>query len=239
MRYAALALPLLGLAACGQEPEPQAEATPSPTPTLVGPRTLIAAGFDPATLGPRMVGPDGPEVTSEVSFDDRAIAQVVSYVACALPEADGEGEASPAPAAPADDSGCDIAAQPAGAAYTYVHRVIPGDGADGPVVAFRTSRRAGGFANTIGFSREEAQAALGEGYRIGVSIDNGQLIWRIEAGDGWTAGEPITLFWQSEYPPEGPAEAYEVETAEGRARATGPWPPASMEPPEGIENIPG
>ncbi|KLE35598.1 hypothetical protein AAW00_04085 [Aurantiacibacter luteus] len=240
---------MLALVACNSEPDPQTLASPTPTPTVAGPRTLIAAGFDEQKLGPRIVGPDGDEVTSTVSFEGRDIAEIVSYVACPPIEVPETSSERPAPPAPISTTGendgnvadftnvCEPGMQGEGALFTYVHRVTPAEGADGPVLSFRTSRRATGFANAIGFDRDQAEAALGEGYAIGVQIDNGQLIWRIEKGDGWTAGEEITFFWQSELPPEGPAEAYEIETAEGRARGSGPWPPAMPEP-EGTENLP-
>lgn len=260
MKRRAFAAPLvfaLALTACNSEPQPEAAASPTPTATVAGPRTLIAAGFDEQRLGPRIVGPDGDEVESTVEFDGREIATIVSYVTCPFIEKPdlAAGTQAAAPVSADDEHVADFTTecrpemQGEGALYTYVHRVTPAEGADGPVVTFRTSRRATGFANTIGFSREQAEAALGEGYRIGVSTDNGQLLWRIETGDGWVAGEEITFFWQSELPPEGPAEAYEVETAEGRARATGPWPPATPAPtaelapepapgPEGVGNLP-
>ena len=231
MKRLTLALPLLALAACGSEPEPAPSPTPSQTP--VGPRTLVAAGFDDQDLGPRIVGPDGPEVTASLTFEGREIGEVVSYVACPAPPAPDD-EADLVPVEEGDE--CDPAAQVEGALFTYVHRVTPGEGMDGQVLSFRTSRPATGFANTIGFDREEAAAALGEDYDIGVSIDNGALIWRIERGDGWDAGETITLFWQGTLPPEGPSEAYELETAEGRARVDGPFPPA--EAPEEDEPSP-
>ena len=231
MKTIALALPLvLVVSACGSEPEPVE--TPTPTPTVNAPRTLLAAGFDAEELGPRIVGPDGDEVTSEVTFDGQTIATVVSYVACPRPETDDDSEDAEGPAAPPEASGekarCNPDEQADGAVYTYVHRVTPAEGAESPVMSFRTSRRVTGFANAIGFDRDQAQAALGEGYNIRVSIDNGSLIWRIESGDGWTAGEEITFFWRGSLPPEGPADAYEIETEAGRSRATGPFPPARM-----------
>lgn len=233
MRQIALAFPLLALAACGSDPEPAP--TPTPTQTAAGPRTLVAAGFNDQQLGPRIVGPQGDEVSDTVMFEGRQIADVVSYVACPAPTVSEGGNAT---APNGTEAECDPAEQGEDAVFTYVHRVTPGEGADGPLLSFRTSRRAHGFANLVGFDRVQAQAALGEDYDIGVQLDNGQLIWRIKAGDGWTAGEEITFFWQSTLPPEGPAEAYEIETEEGRMRVSGPFPP-TMPRPEGTENLPG
>ena len=216
----AFPLALLALASCGSEPQP--EPTPTPTQTPVGPRKLVAAGFDDQNLGPRIVGPQGPEVTAALTIDGREVGEIVSYVACPAPPTQGD-EAELVPVQEGDE--CDPTAQEEGAVFTYVHRITPAEGMEGQLLSFRTSRPATGFANTIGFDREEAAAALGEDYGIGVSLDNGALIWRVEAGDGWDAGETITLFWQSTLPPEGPADAYEVETADGRGTASGPFPP--------------
>ncbi|KLI63818.1 hypothetical protein [Aurantiacibacter marinus] len=223
MKKAAFALPaLLALAACSAEPQPEAEPTPEASPTVSGVRALVASGFEELKLGPKIAGPQGSEVAGTIMFEGRLIAEITSFVAC--PELESNTELV---------TQCDPAAQAEGAVYTYAHRITPGEGAKGPILSFRTARRANGFANVIGFDRQQAEAALGEGYNIGVSVDNGALVWRIEAGDGWDAGEEITLFWQGELPPEGPEEVYEVETAEGRAAATGPFPPA--EAPESPE----
>lgn len=212
-----LALPLMALLTACEPAAPEPVETPAPTPTAVGLRTLVATGLGEMVLGPRIVGPQGPEVVGTLSFEGQEIAQITSFVACPAPAEN---------AAPAEE--CDPEFEPEGAIFTYVHRVTPGEGASGPLLSFRTSRPATGFANTLGFDRDEAKAALGDDYAIGVQIDNGALIWRIEAGDGWDAGEEITFFWQSTLPPEGPAEAYEVETSLGRAAGTGPFPPAEV-----------
>ena len=152
-----------------------------------------------------------------MSFEGREIARIVSYVACPAPAEDAEGLQEFAET-------CDPAQQAEGAIYTYVHRITPAERAEGPLLSFRSTLRAHGFANTIGFDRRQAEAALGEDYQIGVQIENGALIWRIESGDGWDAGEEITVFWQGTIPPAGPAENFEVETSNGRLRATGPFP---------------
>ncbi|WP_338244736.1 hypothetical protein [Aurantiacibacter hainanensis] len=219
MRKVAFALPFLGmLTACGSEPQP--EPTPSPTPTVAGPRTLVASGFNDMELGPRISGPQGTEVESELVLDGRAIADIVSFVTCPAP---AEGDA------PAEE--CVPGEQPEDTVYTYVHRVTPKeivDPLDTPV-AFRTTRRAAGFANNIGFDRTQAEAVLGEGYVLRVQEDNGALVWRVEMSDGWTEGEELTFFWQSTLPPDGPAEAYAVGTENGRATGTGPFPPEEQD----------
>ena len=222
MRTVRLALPLmaapvLALAACGSEPEPAP--TPTPSQTVAGPRTLVAAGFNDTQLGPRIVGPQGAEVSSELVREGMKIADIVSYVTCPAP---AEGEEAAEECVPGD--------QPEGAVYTYVHRVTPAevsDDLDTPIV-FRTTRAAHGFANNIGYDRDQAEAVLGEGYSIRVQEDNGALIWRVEISNGWNAGEELTFFWQSTLPPEGPVEAYAVGTENGRAMGTGPYPPGEL-----------
>ena len=214
MRIAFALAPIVLLAACGGEaPEP----SPSPTPTTVaaGPRTLLATGFQEIELGPKIVGPQGPEVSSELSFEGQPVASMTSYVACPAPAEGTE---------PADE--CDPSVQEDGAIYTYVMRITStGTDTEAQPYALRTARRASGFANNLGFDRQQAEAALGEGYRIVVQEENGFLTWRIEAGNGWGEGEEITFFWQSELPPEGPAEVYEIESNTGTALLTGPFPP--------------
>ncbi len=214
MRTFPLALPLvIVLSACGQEPAP--DPTPTPSETVAGPRTLVPAGFNDMDLGPKIVGPQGPEVSGTLVREGTTIAEIVSYVACPAAAQDEE---------PAEE--CVPADQPDGTVYTYVHRITPLDVADDldtPMV-FRTTRKAHGFANNIGFDREQAEAVLGEGYAIRVQEDNGALAWRVELSNGWSAGEELTFFWQSTLPPEGPAEAYAVGTENGRAVGTGPFP---------------
>lgn len=211
VRILLAALPL-ALAACSQEP-PAPEETPKPV--VEGPRTLVAAGFNDQQLGPKIVGPKGPEVVDEISFEGMPVATIVSYVACPAP---AEG------AVAAEE--CKPDEQPETAIYTYVHKVTStGADAEAQPFLFRTSKPVSGFANNIGFDRKQAEAALGEGYEIGVQNDNGALVWRIEAGNGWGEGEEITFFWQSTVPPAGPAKAFEIDSNTGTAALTGPFPP--------------
>lgn len=213
---AAFALPaVFVLAACGSEPTP--DPTPTPAETVAGPRTLVPSGFNDQQIGPRIVGPQGDEVESELVIDGRKVADLVSYVAC---PAAGEGEPRADECVPAD--------QPEGALYTYVHRVVPAEDLaelDRPI-AFRTTRPAHGFANNVGFDRAQAEAVLGEGYSIGVQQDLNALVWRVETSDGWDAGEELTFFWQSTLPPDGPAQAFAVSTENGMAMGNGPFPAA-------------
>ena len=217
-------IPVLALlAACSAEREP--EAAPTVTPTLAAPRTLVAADFDPATLGPGVAG---------MERTDRDIGggmgRVTAFVAC-----------------PKTMTACDPATAPAGTIYTYVLTVTPADTARQPVPVpvsatdatetavapvevpaelVRMTRPAPGFNAAAGFSRAEAAAALGADDALTVTIDQNQLIWRVTAGNGWSAGKPITLWWQSTTPPAKPAAAYRLEYAGKRVDIAAPFPAA-------------
>ncbi len=212
MKRFAILLPI-ALAACGAEPE--AEPSPEPTQVVSGPRTLVAAGFEELSLGPMIVGPQGPEVSDTATSAGGELFEIVSYVACPAPAEEDE-------APPADE--CDPAAQDEDAVFTYVHTVTPLEGAEAPVTGFASLEPAAGFSKTMGYDRNQAEAALGENYSIVVQVDEGMLVWRIEVSDGWEAGEPITFFWQGTKPPAGPKRAYCLETGERCTPATGPFP---------------
>ena len=216
----------LALAGCSGEPA-DPDATPSPETQVSDapsePRTLVASDFGELELGARIEGPVGPEVEASIIVDGRSIGDIVSYVAC-----------------PAEYDSCDPAEMPEGTIYTYVHTIRPGvdEPNDPPFTRpvgldeveaanlFSTTRTAWGFNGAIGFDREEVLEALGPEGDIRVSDDNGTLQWRVVGGDGWRTGEPITVFWQSTLPPEGPAEAYSLRADEKIATASGPFPPA-------------
>ncbi|OBX18354.1 hypothetical protein A9995_12840 [Erythrobacter sp. QSSC1-22B] len=226
LRLGAVALAPLALIACGDGSDDEAVAEPTPTATVAAPRTLIAADYDEAMLGARIEGPQGTEVEAPLMAEGREIGSIVSFVAC-----------------PRETATCDPAAMPEGTVYTYVHQVTlaaeeatdetasaADDGASGESYAtlFRTTRRATGFNGSIGYAREQAETALGDGEAIGVTSDEGQLIWRVISGEGWSPGATITFWWQSTLPPEGPSEAWELETGGMTATATAPFPPAEM-----------
>lgn len=206
------------LAACGPgEPEP----APSPTPTPAQPRTLVAADLDLSTLGAKIVGPQGPEVSTVLSAGSSQIAEMVSFVACP------EGVAV-----------CEPGQMPEGTIYTYVHQVTlatingeeeaaEGEGpevVESPPTLFRTTERVHGFNAAVGYSNAQALAALGNEDAISISSDDGQLIWRVVEGDGWQAGATLTFWWQSTLPPAGPADAYLLEIEGNQAIARGPFP---------------
>lgn len=223
----------LALAACSGEPDDPA---PSPSPDKSAqanapsePRTLVAADLGEMQLGAKIEGPLGPEVDASIVFGGRSIGDISSFVAC-----------------PAEYDTCDPADMPEGTVFTYVHTVVPGvdDPNDPPftrpvgldkveaATLFSTVRKATGFTGSIGYDYAQAEKALGEDGEIRVEDDNGTLVWRVVGGDGWQTGEPITFFWQSTLPPEGPAEAYSFRADEKIAMASGPFPPKAEEKPE-------
>ena len=227
MKRTALA-PALGcvllLAGCGREEAPAP--APTPTATMATERTLVATDFDAATLGAKIEGPEGPEVTSEAVANGKTIGTVVSYVAC-----------------PADTATCDPEAMPEKTRYTYVHRVTLAEGPeaaaspsptpaaeDRPAVVeigptlFRMTRPAPGFNLAVGYSRSEAEAALGDPEAIKVTLDRDQLVWRVASGNGWTPGATITVWWQSTLPPEGPEKAYLLEIDGKQGDVPAPFP---------------
>ena len=210
-----LPLTVLMLVGCGQA-EPDPAPSPEPERVVTGPRTLIAAGLGELELGAKIEGPRGPEVTDTASGPDGDLFEIVSYVACPDSADDAMMEAS---------ASCVPSERGPDTVYTYVHRVTLADGLSGPVAAFRMTAPATGFNNTVGYDREQAEAALGEGYTIDVSVENERLVWRIEVSDGWQAGETMTFFWRSTVPPEGPGEGYCLDIEGECVAATGPLPP--------------
>jgi hypothetical protein len=202
------ALPLLLLAACSKSPEAPAPAPSAAVPaaelTPDKPHTLVPADFASVMLGAKIKGSD-----AQATFvsDGLTIATVESYVAC-----------------PAGITVCDPKTLPPETVYTYVHHVTPGK-AVASATLFRTARPAAGFANGVGYDYAEAAAALGPSGEIDVAADNGALVWRVVGGDGWKAGETITLYWQSTSPPAAKiVDAYLVETDGSVAIGNGPFP---------------
>ena len=224
---ALIALPF-ALVACS-EPAPEPE--PTPTPTVAAPRTLVGADLDLSTLGAKIVGPQGPEVETTLSAGGRQLGTMVSYVAC--PEGVEE---------------CVPGQMPEDTVYTYVHQVtladVDEDAADAqptegpevretPPTLFRTTQRAHGFNQSVGYARAQVEEALGDPDAIAISIDNGSLIWRVIAGSGWQPGTTLTFWWQSTLPPAGPADAYLLEVDGNQASATGPFPAEPENPADG------
>ncbi len=220
MRALLLAAPL-ALAACGGDAP---EETPTPEPTVAQPRALAPADLDLSTLGAKIVGPQGPEVETTLMAGGRAIGTMVSFVAC-----------------PEEETECVPDEMPEGTIYTYVHRITlaeadeseaqPDNGpeaVENPPTLFRTTEKAHGFTRAVGYINAEAREALGDEDAIGITSDDGRLIWRVTRGDGWTPGTALTFWWQSVLPPAGPAEAYLLEVDGNQSAATGPFPAEPM-----------
>ena len=101
----------LALTACAAEPAPE----PAPTATIAAPRTLVAADFDAAALGAKIVGPRGPTPEFAIMAGGQEIARIKSYVAC-----------------PKAMTACVPADLPEGTVLTFVHTITP---AEAPLVA--------------------------------------------------------------------------------------------------------
>jgi len=186
--------------------------------------------FADLDLGPKIEGPQGPEVTASLSNDSGVLADITSYVAC-----------------PSGVETCDPATAPLGTIYTYVHVVAAregmgsgagaGEGPDdadiGPATTFFMDAPAHGFMGHAGFSRAEALSATGSAVEVAITCDDsGALSWTVNAGDGgnqWEDGEPITFFWQSTLPPAGPAPAYRIRLNDVTAIGEGPFPAADAQ----------
>lgn len=216
---------LAALAACSPEPAPAPTATPSPRPTIAQPRTLVAADYDHDLLGARVAG---AEVTDAALGRGKApLARYSAFVACAR-----------------EVTVCDPARLPQGALYTYVLTITPaaspapspGAASPGgvagasqtPAELVRMTRAAPGFKGAVGFSRAEAEAALGSSTAMAVKAERERLIWRVDEGRAWQAGKPITLWWQSTRAPSEPAAAYRLEYAGKRAEIAAPFPAADQ-----------
>ena len=227
MNKIVFALPLsLALAACGSanEPPTDLENAESDGAAAALARNIEAGEFLDLDLGAKIVGPQGPEVTSALSNAEGNFADLRSFVAC-----------------PADMTECDPATAPEGTIYTYVHVVYPGEdneagtgsgeGNDSSDVeratAFRMTRPATGFTGAAGYSKDEAMAAIGAKADVVITCDDGALVWTVSAGDGgdqWEQAEPLTFWWQSTVAPAGPVAAYAIDANYAQATGSGPYP---------------
>ncbi|MCP2016583.1 MAG: hypothetical protein OSA41_02945 [Erythrobacter sp.] len=227
MNKIVFALPLsLALAACGSADEPPTdlENAESDGAAAALARNIEAGEFLDLDLGAKIVGPQGPEVTSALSNAEGNFADMRSFVAC-----------------PADMTECDPATAPEGTIYTYVHVVYPGEdneagtgsgeGNDSSDVeratAFRMTRPATGFTGAAGYSKDEAMAAIGAKADVVITCDDGALVWTVSAGDGgdqWEQAEPLTFWWQSTVAPAGPVAAYAIDANYAQATGSGPYP---------------
>lgn len=203
MRHLALTLPLLALSPAAGAADP-------------------AVDLDGLGLGPKIVGPVGPEVNVSLTDGPDTLGDLESSVAC-----------------PGDYSACAPSTDPGGTIYTYIHRVTPGADTDndapfpapGPALAFdgvrefRLNFSAAGFTGLAGYSFKDAAAALGGGGAFGVERrDDGSLVWTVSGGDGWDSGETVTFFWQTTQPPSGPKGQYALSNGKRTAIGNGPLP---------------
>lgn len=220
----------LALAACSDNPD-NTEATDLTAAKTDGEAAAMAAAlnagdFMDLKLGAKIVGPQGPEVKGAMSNAEGNFADIRSFVAC-----------------PAGMDPCDPKTAPEGTLYTYVHVVYPG--ADNSAktgsgtgnsssdieraTAFKMVMPAHGFTGVAGYSKAEAQSAIGAKADVVISCKDGALSWTVSAGDGgnqWEQAEPLTFYWQSTLPPSGPAKAYAIEANYAEAIGPGPYPAA-------------
>lgn len=226
MRWAAAALPML-LAACSAERAPEAEPAPTPVPVAVStePRTMVAADLVAGELGGRLAGSEIAD--APIGHARHPMARASGYVAC-----------------PRAIARCDPAALPGGTRYSYVLTVTPAEAGASPppppgatppplplVVpvagALATLAPVPGFEGAVGYSLAEAAAALGAENAIGVTLEQGRIVWRVREGRRWLPGRPITIWWQSTRPPAGAmSKAYEFAAGSESAALAAPFPAA-------------
>lgn len=222
MKLAAAFPALTLLAACSAEKTP--EPAPAPSATVAEPRTLVAADLELDSLGARMALPGAARDGFAVVVDGKDIARITSYVAC-----------------PEEMTRCVPGELPQGTLLTYVHTISPpAEATEAPQTAssaatatavpgalFRTTRPAPGFNGGVGYSLAEAEAALGSPDAITITLDAGELIWRVTGGEGLTPGAPLTLWWQTTVPPaDDPQSAYQLELGGKTVPVSGPFPAA-------------
>ena len=238
--HATLAIaPAFMLAACGDpvNTDLDEDTTELQTATTDGEAEALSSAIEAGDfldlqLGPKIVGPQGPEVKTTLSNSAGTFADITSYVAC-----------------PATMQTCDPATAPAGTVYTYVHIVYPGEdmdpstgageGNDSNFVettgAFMMTAPAYGFTGEAGYSVGEVTAAVGSSVNVVVTCElDGQIYWNVNAGDGgdqWENGEPVTFYWRSTLPPNGPSPVYAIRANNVTATGEGPYPADNADAP--------
>ncbi len=207
MRFSSSALPLLGLLALNAG--------------AAGGVPITAVDLDSLSLGPKIVGPVGPEVNVSLAAGANNLGDLISSVAC-----------------PDGFSACTPPSNPAGTIYTYVHTVTPGADttndppfpAPGPVSAFdgasefRLNFPASGFTGVAGYRFSDAVAVLGASGAFTIErLPDGSLTWTVANGD-WDTGETVSFFWQTTQPPSGPSGQYALSNGATTATGNGPLP---------------
>ncbi len=225
----------LALTACSAEPDTDAtdlEVANTDGEAAALANALPAGDFMDLQLGAKIVGPQGPEVTGTMDTAEGSFADIRSFVAC-----------------PDGMDPCDPKTAPEGTIFTYVHVVYPGednqedtgsgDGNDSSDIeqatAFKMLQPAHGFTGTVGYSKAEALAAIGEKADVVITCVDGSIVWSVnpgDAGDQWEQAEPLTFYWQSTLPPAGPAPAYAITANYTEATGPGPMPAAK----DGVTN---
>lgn len=262
---AAFALPLcatLMLGACNfsserpdQQAQNEAEATisASRTPDItpvdnasiraegVVANGIVIADLDALALGPKIVGPVGPEVQASLATPLAAFGDIASWVACPVRDAIADDTGKPSLPQPkgAKIEACEPGNMRDGTVYTYVHAVTPG--VDKPndrpfarpealnmpkqITAFRVTVPLAGFTGKAGYSFGDATKALGKTGKFAVACLGKAIVFTVEAPEGgWRKGQTVRFFWQSTVAPAGPSEGYELAADGKRARGSGPAP---------------
>ncbi|NCP12290.1 MAG: exosortase, PEP-CTERM interaction domain protein [Sphingomonadales bacterium] len=194
---------------------------------------IVIADLDAIELGPKIVGPVGPEVEASLATPLAAIGDLSSWVVCPPRLTAGEGEKG------VKIERCEPGNMAPGTVYTYVHAVTPG--VDRPndrpfaqpeavtmpaaIQAFRVTVPLAGFTGKAGYSFGDATRALGKDGAISVACLQQAIVYAITAPKGgWRKGQTIRFFWQSTVPPAGPAAKYELAADGKRGIGAGPAP---------------
>ena len=204
------------------------------TPDLAKARTIEAQDLATLELGALIEGPVGTTVDSGFNTADTNYGDFSGGAAC-----------------PAGFATCVPANNPASIIYTYIQTVTLGantipndtlpaglrlspnvfDNASAPadpgvVDFFALSFPPAGFNGVAGYDFSQAMAA---DVTFDISKTANGLVWT--ANGDWTSGETIRFFFQSTQAPIGPAGFYSVGNAKLTAKARGPLPTPSPQPP--------
>ncbi|WP_126172881.1 hypothetical protein [Altericroceibacterium xinjiangense] len=167
----------------------------------------LGPDFVDLQLGPAITAGAGAVQTAQLTGAVGAAGEVSSYVAC-----------------PVGVAACDPQEMSGATVYTYVAEVTPAIWTS----VFRTANSVSGFTGTVGFDREQAEAALGPDSELAVRCVNGALVWAVNGGQGWS-GAPITVYWQSTSPPQTAELAYQLVQGGATVNAAGTIPSGDLD----------
>jgi hypothetical protein len=184
---------------------------------------VTAIDLDTLTIGPKVIGPIGPEVESTfINSNNEGLADFVGSASC-----------------PAGFTSCVPPENPPGTIYTFIYDVTPGVDTfndslfplpdpilplDG-TTEFRLNFPASGFTGVAGFSFASAQAVLDDISVISIELlGDGSLAWNIPENAGWDSGETIRFFWQTPQRPVSPDGQFGIANSEQSGIAAGPLP---------------